>query len=157
MRKETNTISHVVKDFDCNMQKIVDYDVLKHREDFIKKLKKESATKAEFAERLNRNFMSMFWSRAEYELIVRLTDEGRVLLLPWCGCCIPDEDVALDVTDDASFDWKKFAEYHIGKQIYKNEAKIDVYAQLQFVWDELVTYLWTTKLKWERSNPKFHD
>ena len=156
MRKETGTISHVVKNFDCNMQKIIDYDVLKHREGFIKKLKKESATKEEFAEALRRNFMSTFWMRAEWELIIRLTNDGRVLLLPWCGCHNPEE-AAIDVTDDASFNWKKFAEYHISKQIYKDEAKIDVYSQLQFVWDELVTYLWTTKLKWERDNPKFRD
>ena len=48
----------------------------------------------------------------------------------------------VDVTDDNNFDWKIFAEQHIKKQIYKNKAKIDVYDQLKFRWNDFITYVW---------------
>jgi len=58
-------------------------------------------------------------------------------------------------TDREDFDWRSFAEFHIGKQIYKNEAKIDVFDQLEWKWDEFVDYCWYTRLRYERRNPKF--
>ena len=96
MKKEVKPFSWIVKNFDCNAQKIKDYDILKYREDDIKKLKKKCATKEEFAEALRRECMYRFWSKAEWELIIECTEDSRVILRPWCGCYNPDE-VKIDV------------------------------------------------------------
>lgn len=147
------------KDFNCNKQLIEDWDILRYREEDIKKLKKKCATRVEFGERLRREFMCHYWSKAEYELIISKTEDNRILLSPWCGCH-DDEKATIDVTDDYSqLDWSAFADYHINKQIFKTEAKIDVYDQIMFGdrFEKLVDALWTTRFKYERDNPKFHD
>lgn len=155
MKKKFKPLSWKVKNFDCNEQVIEDYDILEYREDFIKKLKKKCATKEEFAEQLRRKCQWQYWSRCEYELIIEVTEDERVLLKPWAGC--RDEAKAtIDVTDDTSFDWKGFATEHIKKQIFKNKAKIDVYSQLEYRWTEFVDYCWYTRLKYERKHPKFN-
>ena len=154
MKKEFTKLSWKVKNFDVNRQVIEDYDVLKYREDFIKKLKKKCEIKAEFAEQLRREFQWQYWGRCEYELVIEVTEDERILLKPWCGCR-DEEKATIDVTNDASFDWKGFAAEHIRQQIFKNEAKIDVYDQLQWRWTEFVDYCWYTKLKYERKNSKF--
>lgn len=137
---------------------IENVDILKYREDDIRKFKKECSTKDEFAERLRREFMWRYWSKAEYELIITKTKEGRILLTPWCGCREPDK-ATVDVTDDKQLDWSAFADHHIRKQIFETQAKIDVYDQIMFDdrFDKLVDTLWTTRLKYERDNPKFHQ
>ncbi len=147
-----------VKYYNTNGNRIEDYDVLKHREFEIKQLKKKCATKNEFAEFLRREFMWRFWSKAEWELIVTKGEDGRVILSPWCGCVDPD-GFSVDVTNDASFDWAGFADEHIKRQIFKNQAKIDVYDQIMYGgrFDDLVTKLWTTRLPYERDNKKFHQ
>lgn len=157
MNKNDKQLICFVKHFDVNSQTIKDYNILKNREDDIKKMKKKCETKEEFAETLKRYMMYRFWSKSEGELIVNITDDGRVILLPWCGCREPEESM-IDVTDDGSFDWRGLAEHHISKQIYKNEAKIDVWDQLCYGgrFDEIATYLWTTRLRYERDNSKFH-
>jgi hypothetical protein len=157
MKKEFKPLSWKCKNFDCNRQVIEDYDVLKYRENEIKKLKKKCATKEEFAKKLRSELMYHFWSRAQYELIIELTEKGGVLLKPWCGC-YDNQKATIDVTNDTTFDWKGFAEEHIGKQRYKNEAKVDIYDQLTYgdQFEKFVTYLWTTRLKYERDDPKFH-
>ena len=111
-------IKVLVKEFDQNRQGIYDYDILRYREEDIKKLKKKCATRAEFAEELRKEFMWHYWSKAEHELIISRTEDGRILLTPWCGCC--DEGKAtIDVTDDYSqLDWGAFADYHINRQIF---------------------------------------
>ncbi len=101
-----------VKYYNCNTNKIEDYDVLKQRESEIKKLKKKCATKDEFAEFIRREFMRRFWSKSEWELIITKEEGGRIVLSPWCGCSNPDS-VAIDVTNDTGFDWPGFAEEHI--------------------------------------------
>lgn len=150
-------IKLIVKHHNYNGDRIEDYDVLKRRDDDIKKLKKKSATKAEFADALRREFMWRFWSKAEWELIITKTDEGRVILSPWCGSRDPNLS-AIDVTDDPTFDWSGFANEHIKKQIFKDYAKIDVYDQIMYGdrFDKLVDELWYTRLPYERDNPKFH-
>ena len=142
-----------VKNFDSNRQRIVDYDVLKYREATVKKLKKKCATKAEFAKELEHELHWQYWSRSEYELIIEVLG-NRVILTPWCGCCEPVM-AALDVTDDKTFNWCEFADYHIDKQLYKSKAKIDIWNQLRWRWGELVDYCWYTRLPYERKNPKF--
>lgn len=146
-----------VVDFDCNRQVIENYNILRYREDDIKKLKKKCATKEEFAEELRRKLMWRYWSKAEHELIITRTEDGRILLSPWCGCR-DEERATIDVTDDKSYDWKGFANQHIKEQIFGNRAKIDVYDQIMYAdnFTKLVDYLWYTRLKYERDNPKFH-
>ena len=146
------------KEFDCNRQMIENYDILRYREDDIKKLKKKCGTKEEFAEELRREFMWRYWSKAEHELIISRTEDGRILLSPWCGCR-DEEKATIDVTNDESYDWKGFADQHIKEQIFDNRAKIDVYDQIMYAdnFTKLVDYLWYTRLKYERdNNPKFH-
>ena len=149
MKKKVQQFSWFVKNFDVNRQVIENYDVLKYREDDIKKLKKKCETKEEFDRKLSVEMMYHFWSRAEYELIVRLLEDGRVMLRPWCGCRNEDE-AEIDVTNTEDFDWVGFAKYHIGKQIYRNEAKIDIYDQLYWQWNEFVDYIWNYHHKWQR-------
>ena len=55
-------IKLLVKHYNCNANKIEDYDVLKRRESDIKKLKKKCATKDEFAEFLFEFFYIRFSS-----------------------------------------------------------------------------------------------
>ena len=155
MRRELKSLSWKVKNYLINENKIWDYDVLKYREDQIKQLKKKCSTKEEFAEEMRREMMWQYWSRAEYEVIIEIDDNNRIWLKPWVGCLNPEE-VKIDVTDDETFDWRGFANEHIAKQIYKNEAKVDIFDQLRWKWDEFIDYLWHTRLKYERDNPKFH-
>lgn len=154
-KRELKQLSWKVKNYLCNFNKIWDYDVLQYREDQIKKLKKRCATKEEFAEEMRREMMWQYWSRCEYEVIVEIDDDNRIRLKPWVGCIDP-ESVKIDVTDDENFDWRGFAEQHIGMQIYKNEAKIDIFNQLEYRWDEFIDYCWYTRLKYERDDPKFY-
>jgi hypothetical protein len=142
-----------VKIFDCNKQAIVDYDVLKYQEDFIKRLKKICADKEEFSERLRSQMMYYYWSKSEYELIVSINVD-KVILSPWCGCREPDK--ASIAVFDKSFDWLAFAMYHIGKQIYSSKAKIDVFSQLAWKWNEFVDYCWYIRLPYERDHEKFY-
>lgn len=150
-------IKLIVKHYNCNTNRIEDYDILKHREFEIKQMKKKCKTKDEFSEILRRDFMWRFWSKSEWELIVTKTDDGRIILSPWCGCSNPDF-VAIDVTDDIRFDWSGFADEHIKRQVFKNRAKIDVYDQVVYGdrFLNLVDELWYTRLPYERDNPKFH-
>ena len=155
MKREFKKLTWKVKNYLINSNKIWDYDVLEYREDQIKDLKKKCATKEEFADKMRREMMYQYWSRAEYEVIIEIDESDRIWLKPWVGCSDPD-GVKIDVTDDTSFDWRGFAEDHIGKQIYKNAAKIDIFDQLQFRWDKFIDYCWYTRLKYERDDPKFH-
>lgn len=143
-----------VKYFNFNKQIIQDFNVLKNYEEWIKKQKKKCATKDEFAEVLKREMMWRFWSKCEWELIVSIDNEDNIWLSPWVGCRNIDE-VKINVTNDNTFNWRDFAEKHISSQIYTNEAKIDVYDQINWNWKEFVDYIWYTRLKYERKNPKF--
>ena len=156
MKKEFKKLIWLVTYYDCNADKIKQYDILKYREDFIKKLKKKCDTKEEFAEKMRREFQWQYWSKCEWELVIEIDDNNRIWLNPWVGCREP-ENVRIDVTDREDFDWKGFAEEHISKQIYKNKAKIDVFDQLTYAnqFEKLIDYCWYTRLKYERDNPKF--
>ena len=149
-KKEFKPMSWIVKKFNMNTQSIEDYDVLKYREELIKQLNKKYKNKQEFADKLSIKMQSMYWSRSEYELIIEITDDNRILLYPWLGCVDTDKS-KIDVTNDTSFDWGAFAKYHIGKQIYDKEAKIDIYDQLQWRWKEFIKYCWNYRHKWQRN------
>ena len=150
MKQEFKPLTWKVKNYLVNDNKICDYDVLKYREDQIKKLKKKCATKEEFAEAMRREMMWQYWSRCEYEVIIVIDDNNHIWLNPWVGCRDP-ESAKIDVTDE-DFDWRGFAEYHIERQIHKDETKIDVYDQLQWKWDEFIDYCWAYRHKWQRKN-----
>ena len=134
----------VVKVFNLNNQTIENYVPFsdKYWLKEIKSIKKKCDTKEKFYEELRREVMWRYWAKAEWELIVTKTADGRAILSPWCGCLNTYES-AIDVTDDTSFDWVGFAEEHISKQVFKNCAKIDVYDQLCLNWDEFVDYVWS--------------
>ena len=153
MKQEFKPFTWSVKKYLTNDNKILDYDVLKYREDYIKKLKKKCHTKEEFAEKMRIEMMCQYWSRCEYEVIISIDDNNHVWLSPWVGCKNP-ESVKIDVTDDESFNWRDFAEHHIKNQIYKNEAKIDIYDQLQWRWSDFIDYCWNYRHKWQRKNDK---
>ena len=148
-KREFKHLTWKVKNYFTGTNKVWDYDVLQYREDQIKKLKKKCSTKDEFAEEMRREMMWQYWSRAEYEVIIEIDDDNHIWLSPWVGCRDP-ESVKIDVTNDESFDWRNFAEHHIGKQIYKNEAKIDIYDQLQWKWDEFIDCCCNYRHKWQR-------
>lgn len=148
-----NLLTWKVKRFDCNKQAIVDYDILKYYEDFIKRQKKKCTNKEEFSEALRREFMHRFWSKSEYELLISISVD-KVILSPWCGC--RDSEKASIFVSDKSFDWFTFANYHLSKYPQHNKVKIDVYSQLLWRWNELVDYCWYTHLPYERKHEKFN-
>lgn len=131
--------------YDINKDKIKKFNVFDYwvfNIDVVEGLKK-CKTKNEFSKSIKSKAMYYFWSKSEHELIATLTEDNRVLLTPWCGCRNPDK-ATIDVTDD-SFDWKGFVKKHIGKQVFKNEVKIDIYDQLNYVWKDFVDYVWSCR------------
>jgi len=155
MKKEWNNLTWIVTYYDCNARAIKSYDILKYRQDFIKKIKKQASSKEEFAQKMHREMMYYYWSKCEWELIITIDENHRVWLYPWAGCSNPEE-AKIDVTECTDFDWLSFAEEYINKQTYNDKAKIDVFDQLQWRWDEFIDYCWYTRLKWERDDVKFH-
>lgn len=147
MKQEFKPMSWLVKNFDCNRQVIEDYDILKYHEADIKKLKKKYNTKEEFARVLKSELMYHYWSRSEYELIIERTNGGHIWLFPWCGCRNPRE-AAICVDDYKDFDWRGFAEKHVNG--YGREEKIDIWDQLNYVWQNFVDYCWNYRHKWQR-------
>lgn len=135
-----------VYNFNMNAQKIETYNIFKHWSfsEYARKAIKKCKTKDEFAKQLKKELMYYFWSRSEYELIIEVTEDNRIFLNPWVGCREP-EKVRIDVTDDTSFDWRDFAEKHIEQQIYDNKAKIDVYDQIEYMWEYFVEYAWENR------------
>lgn len=131
--------------YNINRNKIELFNIFDHWSfcEYAKKAIKKLKTKEEFAEQLKRELQYFFWSKAEYELVVHI-EENRIFLIPWCGCRNPEE-IKIDVTDDNTLDWVEFAELHTKRQIYGNEAKIDIYNQVMFEWDNFVDYVWNNK------------
>ena len=124
----------------CNADEIEAFNIFRHgrfREDTQEALK-IAKNKAEFALIIKRELRYYFWSKSEYEPIVRLTDDDRVFLLPWCGSRSPENE-KVEVTSNC---WLDFAKLHINHQIYTNEAKIDIYDQVMFKWDKFIDYCW---------------
>lgn len=134
--------------YDINRNKITTYNIFRHSRfnEYVEKTFENCKTKEGFAEILRRELMYYFWSKAEWELVIELDEDNHISLIPWCGCRNPEE-VKIDVTNDASFDWSGFAKKNIERQIYKNEAKIDVYDQIEYVWDNFLEYVWNSKKK----------
>lgn len=134
--------------YNINRNKITTYNIFRHSgfNKYVEKAFEISKTKEEFAKILRRELMYYFWSKAEWELVIKLDEDNHIFLIPWCGCRNPEE-VKIDVTNDTSFNWSGFAKKNIERQIYKNEAKIDVYDQIEYVWDNFLEYVWNSKKK----------
>ena len=143
-----NTLIH-----DWNAQDVRVYNVLSHREDFIKKLKKKCTTKEEFIELFDRDLLWNFWSRSEYEMILYVEND-RVYLEPWCGTF---KEGRIDITDDNTLDWPVFAQKMLDERAWHDKennrgyVKFDVYDQLKFKFDELIDFVWNYKHKHQRT------
>ena len=143
---EVRNMKWIVYYYNINRDKIETYDIFKHWNfrEYAKKAAKKLKTKAEFAEQLKRELRYYFWSKCEWELVIEITEDNRIFLNPWVGCR-ETERVRIDVTNDISFDWRGFAEKHTERQIYGNKAKIDVFDQVEYMWDEFVEYVWENR------------
>jgi len=141
--KRENLPSWIVTYYNCNRNVIESYDILAYQKEFLKKLKKKSIDKEAFAESLRREMMYHYWARAQYELIMQITDSGRIILSPWIGCS-NHKEAEIDVTDYTDFDWKGFAEF-CKKKSYRDEIKIDIWDQINFRFNEFVDYCWEYK------------
>lgn len=130
----------LVKRYDCNRRVICDMDLFPFFEEFLFKLKKQNKTQEEFSKEIQRELKYHFWSRSQYELILEIRNESRIVLLPLFSN--DAEAVAIDVTDDPSFDWKGFAEKHTANKRDKTYAKIDIWDQIEYRYDEFVAYCW---------------
>ena len=75
-----------VKNYNTNRDKIEDYDIFPYLEKLLMELKKKKILGEEFAKSIRSKLMYHFWSRTEYELIIEIRDNGRIMFLPWCGC-----------------------------------------------------------------------
>jgi hypothetical protein len=134
--------------FDINAQKIKTYDVLQYKETLIKKLKKTCSTKETFADTLKRELSWQYRSRAEYETLISVQD-GRYYLEPWVGC--KDEQYRIDVTENTTLDWISFAKEIFDKKGWNGcRAKIDVFDQLLFRFDEFIDFCWNYEHKYQR-------
>ena len=125
--------------------KIQPYNIFNHGSfaEYVNKWLKECKIREVFEERLKSELRYYFWSKCEWELIIEIAEDNRIILSPWIG---NKDKVFIDVTDDRSFDWRNFAEKHIRKYIYNdNKAKIDVFDQINYVWDDFVDYVWNNK------------
>ena len=140
-KRKSNPPSWIVKNYEINSNVIKDYDVLKYREEFIKKLKKKKLDKAEFAKEIRSEMMYRYWSRTEYELIMKVTENGHIILSPWMGRR-NSEEAEIDVTDDADFNWKGFSAEFYKKKGHKGEVKIDIWDQINYRLDDFVDYCW---------------
>lgn len=147
-KNKSENFKWLVEIFDVNGQKFEKYDVLAYKEEEIKKMKKRCKTKDEFNEAFRLRMMSRYWSRAEWEFIIKKIAD-RIVLIPWCG---GRDGVKFDITDDTSFDWRGFAEKHISAPHIgsENEAKVDVYDQLQYRWSEFLDFVWNFHHKYQR-------
>lgn len=141
----------IVKNFDCHKQKIIDYDLFPHFKTFLLELKKKKKTQEEFNKAIRSELMYHYWSRCQYELIIERNEEGRIYLIPLVGC-YDEKTATIDVTDDKTFDWCGFADKHIKSQIFGDKAKIDIWNQVEYRFDEFVSYCWDGIYK--RKSPK---
>lgn len=132
-----------VYNYNINKHEIEAFNIFRHGSftQYIYRAARNCKDKADFAKAIRGELRYYFGSKSEYELIVRLTDDDRVFLLPWCGSSDPENE-KVEVTDDH---WRDFAKLHIKRQQHTNEAKIDIYNQVMFRFYEFVNYCWSFK------------
>lgn len=88
---------------DANSGKIESWDIFEHwrfRQDIIELLKRldENTDRADFAKDVKSNLMYYFWSKAEYEIILK----------NWIG---KDCEIKIDVYDQVMLNFDKFIDY----------------------------------------------
>ena len=150
MKELRRPFSWITYLFDFNSKKVEAYEVLKYREKFIKKLKKECQTKEAFGERLFRDFQWQYWSRCEYEMILFIED-GQVYAEPWPGGPHPEEH-RVNLTDRTDFNWYMFTTKMIEERGYRDETvKVDVYDQLKYREEEITDFCWNYRHKYQRT------
>ena len=137
--------------YDINRNKIDKFNVFDHCtfREYAKKAAKKYKTKEEFTEQLKRELQFYFWSKCEWELVIKIAEDNRIFLIPWVGCRNPEEVKIeiLPIVTEEGFNWEVFAKEHIMNQRYYNKAKIDVYDQVMFEWDKFAEYCWNNKKK----------
>lgn len=131
---------------DFNSQKFKRINILKYYEDFIKKLKKKVNSYEEFSKELRSEMMYRFWSKCEWEVVLK-RENGRLYMLLWPP---HENDVGEDITDDKLFDWNGLFEKKVERCYSKTECKIDVYDQLLYRWEAFVEYCFLYKHKYQR-------
>ena len=135
--------------YNSNAKQFQPYDILKYREEFIKKLKKKVTSKEEFADKMKSEMMYYFWSKCEWEVILSNID-GRIIMSPWVG----PEDIILDVTNKEDFNWTDFFNKQAEHYTNKYRIKIDIWDQINYKFVEFIDYCWNFHHKWQRNKPK---
>ena len=141
--------------YDINRKQITTFNIFRHggfREDVQEYLRTYN-DKTEFAEAVKRELFYYFGNKAEWELIIRLTNDNRVFLLPWVGSKDPEKE-KIEICPNVNFKWRDFAEQMVNKQIYKNDAKIDVYNQVMYAYTDFINYCWDYKTQEMINNTK---
>ena len=134
--------------YNGNAKQFQPYDVLRYKEEFIKKLKKKVVSKEEFADKMKTEMMYHFWSRCEWEVVLSNCD-SKIIMSPWVG----PEDITLDVTNQEDFNWVDFFYKQAEHYINKDRIKIDVWDQINYKFDEFIDYCWNFHHKWQRKKP----
>ena len=150
-KKVFEPFSWIVIYHNYNANRIEEINILEWKEDIIKKLKKKCETREEFAEKLRRELSWSFWSKCEWEVLIRLENE-RIYVRPWVDCRNPEE-VEVDVTD-RDFDWRGFYDYMNEKRWANKDGsiKIDVYSQIMYQWDSFLQYVIDYKHRYQRED-----
>ena len=141
-KKKVEDLQWYVYRYNINADKIEPFNIFCHWKlcEDLEKSRKKYKTRDKFMEQLRRELSYYFWSKSEYELIVELTKDEHVYLIPWCGCRNPEES-KIEVTDELGIDWQAFAALHVLKQRYGNKAKIDIYDQVKWRWQDFCDYV----------------
>ena len=146
-KKKIEDLEWFVYRYNVNKNEIEQFNIFNHWKfcEDLEKARKKYKTREEFEEKLKSELKYYFWSRAEYELIIEITEEGYTYLYPWCGCRNPEE-VKRDVSHEGFLGlefivWYDFANEHISKQRYGHQAKIDIFDQVNYVWDMFCIYV----------------
>jgi hypothetical protein len=144
-KRKPGDMHWIVMYYNFNAKQFQPYDVLKYKEDFIKKLKKKVVSKEEFADKIRSEMMYYFWSKCEWEILLT-NNNNRIIMSPWVG----PENITLDVTNREDFDWADFFDKQAEHYIDKTTIKIDIYDQLKYRWNDFVDYCWNFHHKWQR-------
>lgn len=82
-----------------NLDKLETINVLEHREDYLKQLKKDYPIKADFSEKLRDEMMYHYWAKCEWETIIS----------PW-----PSKEGIewkIDIFWQLNLNWNNFVDY----------------------------------------------
>lgn len=137
--------SWIVLNYNCNTNRIEEYDALRYSVEWMRKLKRQCKDIREFSEKLNKEMMWRYWSRAECELMLEKWN-NQLFLKPWIGSRNPEE-AKIEVTNDLF--WQEFSK-STHCRWWDDFAKLDIYDQIRFKWEEFVDYCWNTRLPYER-------